>query len=177
MRLSDELGIRWNDADTLEVPNLLGWSMAPVPSDDSYLTQYFDGFITHSQGEGESISCEFFLPGCSDEVLSKEVEIAGRSLEAIRQTIKEEAYVYNAIIASPKRSLLLLITHDEVAILIGNRSAIESVTRKSISQLHEEFTGYIQEWSGVPATNASRLLDGAKTYPSSVGPLHIAFTR
>lgn len=177
MRLSDELGIVWNDTDTLEVPNKVGWALTPVPSDDSYLSRYFDAFIAYSQGEGEIVNCEFFLPGGSDEILSREVEIAGKSLEAIRQIIKEEAYVYNAVIASSKRSLILLISHDEVAILIGSRSAIEAVTRKSISQLHEEFAVYIQEWSGISGINASRLLEGAKTYPSSVDPLHIVFTR
>ena len=167
--MSVRKALKINYGDSFVAPVKNDWQIALLPADGKTLTYEFDSLVEFCRKESLDLLAEFyFYPSIrNEEIVELSIDIEPKSTREVEQAVKEFAFIQNAVLTTSDYQLILVVTHDEIGIMLGSELVIRAITGHSADSLNHSFGEYIREWRAGHRRGADALLKLATTYPIS----------
>ncbi len=143
------------------------WKIALLPADPDYLTEEFDNLLTYCNKFGLDIFAEFYLCPTSNDSTEVHISLNTMTKDEIIRLVRQYAFINDAVFMPSDEQIVLVITHDEYGILVGDNQTILSVTGRNPESHNAIFEDYIKDLNGILRHNIGKLLIAAKKYPNA----------
>jgi hypothetical protein len=87
--------------------------------------------------------------------------------DEIIKLVRQYAFIHDAVFMTSDEQIILVTTHDEYGILVGDDQTILNATGRNPEIHNAIFEDYIKDWKGILRHNIDKLLIAAKKYPNA----------